>query len=155
MPKVVSKNAALLNHPVQEVYRTITDFASYNKWYPKPFKIEVLDLDPHAVGTTLKIQNGPLVHWLAKVIKFEPNSLIAIDYIDGAWLGKTVWRFEEQEERKTKLSLEINLDINKGWLRFLSNFVDFSSRHSRQMHQVFVSLEHYLSSEKHKTLTGT
>lgn len=148
MPKVVSKNAALLNHPVQEVYRTITDFASYNKWYPKPFKIEVLDLDPHAVGTTLKIQNGSLVSWLAKVTKFEPNSLIAIDYIDGAWLGKTVWRFEEQEERKTKLSLEINLDINKGWLRFLSNFVDFSSRHSKQMHQVFVSLQHFLISSR-------
>jgi len=157
MPKVVSKNAALLNHPVQEVYRTITDFASYDKWYPKPFKIEVLDLDPHAVGTTLKIQNGPLVRWLAKVTKFEPNSLIAIDYIDGAWLGKTVWRFEEQEDlpdsapqtgRKTKLSLEINLDINKGWLRFLSSFVDFSSRHSKQMHEVFVSLEHYLNSNR-------
>jgi ribosome-associated toxin RatA of RatAB toxin-antitoxin module len=144
MSKVISKNAALFNHPVDEIYRTVTDFVSYSKWYPKPFKIEVLDLDSHAVGTTLKIQNGPFVKWLAKVTKFEPNHLIAIDYIDGAWIGKTFWRFEEQDGGKTKLSLEINLEINKLWLRFISKFIDFSKRHSKQMHHVFISLEHYL-----------
>ena len=149
MPKVVSINSALLNHHVGEVYRTITDFISYEKWYPKPFKIEVIDLNSHAVGTTLKIQNGPLVSWLAKVTKFEPNKLIAIDYIEGAWLGKTFWRFEDNGN-KTKLIFEIDLQINKAWLRFLSHFVNFSTRHSKQMHQVFISLEHYLNKSSNR-----
>jgi ribosome-associated toxin RatA of RatAB toxin-antitoxin module len=145
VPKLISKNAALLNHSVEEVYRTITDFASYSKWYPKPFKIEILDFNSRVVGTTIKIYNGKLVNWIAKVTKFEPNKLMAIDYTDGAWLGKTFWRFEEQNT-KTKLSLEIDLEINKSWLRFLSKFINFSSRHTKQMHEVFVSLEHYLNS---------
>ena len=147
MSKIIIKNSALFPHPVDEVYRTITDFTSYPQWYPKPFKIEVLELDSRIIGTTLRIQNGPFVKWRAKVTEFEPNRLIAIDYIDGAWLGKTFWRFEDQDG-KTKLSFEINLEINKPWLRFLSNFVDFSERHTKQMHSVFISLELYLKSEK-------
>ena len=145
MSKVVSKNAALFNHPVDEIYRTVTDFTNYSRWYPKPFKIEIRNIDSHIIGTTLSIKNGPFVKWLAKVTKFEPNQLIAIDYIDGAWIGNTYWRFEDQNG-KTKLSLEIDLEINKTWLRLLSKFVDFSNRHTKQMHEVFVSLEHYLKS---------
>ena len=125
----------------------MTDFASYSKWYPKPTKIEVLDLDSHAVGTTLKIQNGSFVKWYAKVTKFEPNKLIARDYIDGAWVGKTQWKFESMEG-KTNLTLLINLDINKGWLRFLSKFFNYSKTHSKQMQHVFSSLERYLGTKK-------
>ena len=145
MPKVIAKDSKIINYPVDLVYRTVTDFASYPRWYPKPTRIEVLDLDSHAVGTTLKIYNGRFVKWYAKVTKFEPNKLIAIDYIDGAWKGKTIWKFEEKNG-KTKLSLEINLEINKGWLRFLSKFSNFSKTHSKQMQDVFFALERYIGS---------
>jgi len=147
MSKVIAKDSKIINFHVELVYRTMTDFASYSKWYPKPTKIEVLDLDTHAVGTTLKIQNGNFVKWYAKVTKFEPNKLIAIDYLDGAWVGKTLWKFEPMEG-KTKISLMINLEINRGWLRFLSKFTDFSKTHSKQMQAVLNALERYISSQK-------
>jgi ribosome-associated toxin RatA of RatAB toxin-antitoxin module len=145
MPKVTSKNIKLLNYPVPYVYRTLTDFASYPKWYPKPFKFDVLHLDSHAVGTTVAIENGRLVKWVAKITSFKPDELIGIDYIEGAWLGKTYWRFEDRGG-KTRLTLEIDLEINKPWLRFLSGFMNFSKLHSRQMNRVFTALEQYLGS---------
>jgi len=145
MPQVTARNIKLLNYPVSYVYRTLTDFASYIKWYPKPFKFEVLHLDSHAIGTTVAIENGKLVKWVAKITAFEPDKLLGIDYIEGAWLGKTYWRFDEMNG-KTKLTLEIDLEINKSWLRFLSRFMNFSKLHSRQMQQVFNALEHYMGS---------
>ncbi len=145
MAKVTARNIKFLNYPVSYVYRTLTDFASYPKWYPKPFKFDVLHLDSHAVGTTVAIENGRLVKWVAKITAFKPDELIGIDYIEGAWLGKTYWRFEDRSG-KTKLTLEIDLEINKPWLRFLSSFMNFSKLHSRQMNHVFTALERYLGS---------
>lgn len=147
MSKVIAKDSKIINYPVDIVYRAMTDFVSYGKWYPKPMKIEIDELDAHAVGTTLHIQNGALVKWKAKVTKFEPNKLIAIDYIDGAWLGKTFWKFENIDG-KARLTLEINIEVNKAWLRFLSKFVDLGKAHSKQMKQVFTSLEKYIDSDK-------
>ena len=147
MSKVIARDIKMLNFPVALVYRTLTDFASYPKWYPKPFKFNVLHLDSHAVGTTLAIENGRLVKWTAKITSFEPDKLIGIDYIEGAWLGKTYWRFEDREG-KTRLTLEIHLEINKPWLRFLSRFMNFSKLHSKQMHHVFNALEKYLSTNQ-------
>ena len=144
MSEVKAKDIKFLNYPVSEVYRAVTDFSAYPKWYPKPFKFEVLHLDTHAVGTTVAIENGRLVKWVAKVTGFEPDELLGIDYIDGAWLGKTYWRFSDADGR-TKLTLEIDLEINKAWLRLLSRFMNFSKLHSKQMRQVFTALEHYLS----------
>jgi ribosome-associated toxin RatA of RatAB toxin-antitoxin module len=143
MSKVTAKDIKFLNYPVGYVYRTLTDFASYQKWYPKPFKFEVLHLDSNAVGTTISIENGRLVKWVAKITEFEPDSLLGIDYIEGAWLGKTYWRFEDRSG-KTKLTLEIDLEINKPWLRLLAKFMNFSKLHSKQMNRVFNALERYL-----------
>jgi ribosome-associated toxin RatA of RatAB toxin-antitoxin module len=145
MSKVTAKDIKFLNYPVSYVYRTLTDFASYQKWYPKPFKFDVLHLDSHAVGTTVAIENGRHVKWIAKITEFEPDKLIGIDYIEGAWLGKTYWRFEDRNG-KTKLTLEIDLEINKPWLRLLAKFVNFSKLHSKQMNQVFTALERYMGS---------
>jgi ribosome-associated toxin RatA of RatAB toxin-antitoxin module len=145
MSRVIARDIKILNFPVDRVYRAFTDFASYPKWYPKPFKFDVLHLDSHAVGTTIAIENGRLVKWIAKITAFEPDKLIGIDYVNGAWLGKTQWKFEDKEG-KTKLTLEINLEINKPWLRFLSRFMNFRKLHSKQMHQVFDAMERYLAS---------
>lgn len=145
MSKVTAKDIKVLNYPVEYVYRTLTDFASYPKWYPKPFKFEVLHLDSHATGTTVAIENGKLVKWIAKITEFEPDNLLGIDYIEGAWLGKTYWRLEDLSG-KTKLTLEIDLEINKPWLRALAKIMNFSKLHSKQMKQVFNALESYLGS---------
>lgn len=145
MSKVTAKDIKFLNYPVGYVYRTLTDFASYQKWYPKPFKFDVLHLDSNAVGTTISIENGRHVKWIAKITEFEPDNLLGIDYIEGAWLGKTYWRFEDRNG-KTKLTLEIDLEINKPWLRLLAKFMNFSKLHSKQMNQVFTALEGYMGS---------
>ncbi|RPI15741.1 MAG: hypothetical protein EHM58_13440 [Ignavibacteriae bacterium] len=144
---ITAKDSKIINYPLEDVYRTLTDFHSYPRWYPKPFKIDILHLDSHATGTTISIENGKLVKWTAKISDFKPNKLIAIDYIDGAWLGKTFWRFEG-ENGKTKVTLEIDLEINSPWLRSLSKIMNFSKVHSKQMQQVFNALELYMGKKK-------
>lgn len=140
---VTAKDSKVIHYPIEDVYRTLTDFHSYSSWYPRPFKIEVLHLNANAVGTTLSIENGKLVKWTAKISGFKPNNLIAIDYIEGAWLGKTFWRFES-ENGSTRVTLEIDIEINSPWLRHLSKIMNFSKVHSKQMQQVFNALELYM-----------
>ena len=104
MGELKSIDTRLLDFPVDYVYRTVTDFASYSKWWPHEIKFDIEHLNPAVVGTTINVQNGSLVRWKSKITSFKVNKLLAIDYVDGAWLGKTQYRFEEKNGM-TELSL--------------------------------------------------
>lgn len=143
MGELKAKDTRLLKYPVDYVYKTLTDFASYSKWWPHAIKFEIEHLNPAIVGTTINIQNGPFVKWKSKITAFKTNKLLAIDYTDGAWVGKTHYRFEEKDEG-TELSLEIDLDVNRLWLKALSLPMNFAAIHSRQVKHIFNNLENYL-----------
>lgn len=143
MGELKSIDTKLFDFPIDYVYRTVTDFASYSKWWPHEIKFDIEHLNPAVVGTTINIQNGPFVKWKSKITSFKVNKLLAIDYVEGAWTGKTQYRFEEKDGM-TQLTLEIDLDVNRIWLKFISLFLNFSHVHSRQIHRVFNNLEKYL-----------
>lgn len=143
MRKVISKDSVILNFPADYVYRTLTDFASYSQWWPQAIKFRIEHLNPGVTGTTIDVQNGSFVKWKSKISAFKTNRLLAIDYTDGAWTGKTYWRFENKDG-KTELTLEIDLEINRAWLKFASYFLNFSRYHSKQIKHVFGNLGRYL-----------
>ena len=142
MRKVISKDSVLLDFPADYVYRTLTDFASYSQWWPHAIKFRIEHLNPGVTGTTLEVQNG-LVKWKSKISAFKTNRLLSIDYTDGAWVGKTNWRFENKDG-KTELTFDIDLEINRAWLKFVSYFLNFSHIHSKQVKHVFGNLAKYL-----------
>lgn len=146
MTKVKSTDSCLLKFPVDYVYRTITDFASYSKWWPREIKFDIEHLNPNITGTTINVQNG-IVKWKSKITGFKNNKLLAIDYIDGAWLGKTYWRVEDKAG-DTELTMEIDLEINRLWLKPISAVINFSSVHSKQIHRIFRNLEKYLAANE-------
>jgi catechol 2,3-dioxygenase-like lactoylglutathione lyase family enzyme/uncharacterized membrane protein len=143
MAKIISKDSIVLDFPADYVYRTLTDFVSYSKWWPHAIKFQLEHLNPGITGTTLRVQNGPFVKWKSEIKEFRTNRLLGIDYTEGAWTGKTYWRFDSRDGR-TELTLEINLDINRAWLKFLAIFLNFSGIHSKQIRKVFGNLEKYL-----------
>jgi catechol 2,3-dioxygenase-like lactoylglutathione lyase family enzyme len=151
MGELKAKDMRLLKFPVDYVYRTLTDFTSYSKWWPHAIKFDIEHLNPSIVGTTINIQNGPFVKWKSRISAFKTNKLLAIDYIEGAWLGKTYYRFEEKDEG-TELSLEIDLDVNKMWLKVLSLPMNFAAIHSRQVKHIFNNLEKYLHASEEEFL---
>jgi catechol 2,3-dioxygenase-like lactoylglutathione lyase family enzyme len=146
MAKVKSIDTCLLKFPVDYVYRTITDFASYAKWWPREIKFDIEHLNPNITGTTINVQNG-IVKWKSKITGFKNNKLLAIDYIEGAWLGKTCWRVEDKAG-DTELTMEIDLEINRLWLKPISAVINFSAVHSKQIHRIFRNLEKYLTANE-------
>jgi len=144
MGSLTSKDSHFFDFPVDYVYRTLTDFASYSKWWPHEIKFDIEHLNPEVVGTTINVQNGPFVKWKSRISAFKTNKLLAVDYVDGAWIGKTRYRFEEKDGQ-TELSLELDLDINRAWLKFISIFLNFSKIHSKQIRHVFNNLDKYLA----------
>ena len=151
MGELKAKDTRLLKFPIDYVYRTLTDFASYSKWWPHAIKFDIEHLNPAIIGTTINIQNGPFVKWKSKISGFKTNKLLAIDYVEGAWLGKTYYRFEEKDEG-TELSLEIDLDVNNVWLKVLSLPMNFAAIHSRQVKHIFNNLEKYLQENGNEML---
>ncbi len=146
MAKVKSVDSCLLSFPVDYVYRTLTDFSSYSKWWPHEIKFELEHLNPNITGTTINVQNG-FVKWKSKITGFRNNKLLAIDYISGAWLGKTYWRVEDKGG-DTWLTMEIDLEINNVWLKPVSLVLNFQKYHSRQIHRIFKNLEKYLAANE-------
>jgi catechol 2,3-dioxygenase-like lactoylglutathione lyase family enzyme len=146
MAKVKSIDKCLLYFPVDYVYRTLTDFSSYSKWWPSEIKFELEHLNPSITGTTINVQNG-FVKWKSKITGFRNNKLLAIDYIEGAWLGKTYWRVEDKGG-DTELTMEIDLEINSSWLKPVSAVINFQKYHSRQIHRIFKNLEKYLAANE-------
>lgn len=146
MAKIKSFDRCLLHFPIDYVYRTITDFASYSKWWPREIKFELEHLNPNITGTTINVQNG-MVKWKSKITGFRNNRLLAIDYIEGAWLGKTMWRVEDRAG-DTVLTMEIDLEINTAWLKPISYIFNFQKIHSKQIHRIFGNLEKYLAANE-------
>lgn len=146
MAKVKALDKCLLLFPVDYVYRTLTDFSSYSKWWPHEIKFEIEHLNPSITGTTINVQNG-FVKWQSKITGFKNNKLLAIDYISGAWLGKTYWRVEDKGG-DTELTMEIDLTINSAWLKPVSAVINFQKYHSRQIHRIFGNLEKYLAANE-------
>ncbi len=142
-----------LKFPVDYVYRVLADIAAYHKWWPREISFELQYLDPGIIGTVIDVHNGMFVRWKAKVSAFRTNRLLAIDYIEGDWIGNTYWRFEDSGGI-TKLSLEIDLDINRSWLKIISAFFNFSKFHSKQIKRVFANLEKYLAENENTYLKG-
>ena len=67
MTNLSAKDSILLYYPAEKIYRVLTDFATYPAWYPKGIKFSIGYLDKKVIGTTLSIQNSPLVKWEAKI----------------------------------------------------------------------------------------
>lgn len=143
MGELKAKDSVLLNYPVDYVYRTVTDIASYSKWWPHEVKSELEYLDPAIIGTRINVQNGPFVKWKSVVSGFKTNKLLAIDYVDGAWTGKTAWRFEESGGG-TMLTMEIDINCNRLWLKAVSKVVNLSRMHTRQITRIFANLGKHL-----------
>lgn len=144
MGELKAKDSVILNYPVDYVYRTVTDIASYSKWWPHEVKSELEYLDPAIIGTRINVQNGPLVKWKSVVSGFKTNRLLAIDYVEGAWIGKTAWRFEELPSG-TKLTMEIDISCNRLWLKAVSKLMNLSRMHSKQITGIFSNLGKYLA----------
>ncbi len=144
MGELKAKDSVLLNYPVDYVYRTVTDIASYSKWWPHEVKSELEYLDPAIIGTRINVQNGPFVKWKSVVSGFKTNRLLAIDYVDGAWIGKTAWRFEESAGG-TRLTMEIDISCNRLWLKAISKVINLSKMHSKQVARIFANLGKHLA----------
>lgn len=143
MGELKATDSVILNYPVDYIYRTVTDIASYSKWWPHEVKSELEYLDPAIIGTRINVQNGPFVKWQSVVTGFKTNRLLAIDYVEGAWIGKTAWRFEETSAG-TKLTMEIDIMCNRLWLKAVSRVINLGKMHSKQVKKIFRNLESYL-----------
>lgn len=153
MGELKARDSRIFNYRVDYVYRVLTDIASYHRWWPREISFELQYLDPGIIGTIVDVHNGMFVRWKSVVSGFKPNKLLAIDYVEGSWVGQTYWRFEDKGG-KTELTLEIDLDVNRAWLSFVSNFISFSRFHSRQMQKVFGNLDKYLRENESLYFSG-
>ncbi len=141
MRTISSLDQKILNFKIEQVFDVISDFSTYNEWFPKSVKLELLNSQTEKIGSLIKISIG-IVSFQCELMKINNNKEIIVHY-SGAYEGNGIWYFLETG-KGTKLMYEIDLEIKNPIVRFLSLFINVAGIHSKMMSNLFQGLEKYL-----------
>jgi hypothetical protein len=134
MSHIKVSDSVVLSHPAGIVHFVLQDFRAYGEWWPKPFRFTMLEND-----RAIRIQNGPLVSWIATVTEVKLEELIRFRY-EGAWIGEACWTISATPTGSA-VEYRVDLEPRPLWLRILQKVVNLGKRHSHQMQNVFRALE--------------
>jgi uncharacterized protein YndB with AHSA1/START domain len=97
--------------PVEEVWRFISDWNNFDKWFVLQAGEEIKKTSdgPIALGSTIQLKGrflGQNMVVETRVSEFEPNRKIGIEYLSGSFRGskKTYTMEPDGEGQKTKLT---------------------------------------------------
>ncbi|MCX8056740.1 MAG: SRPBCC family protein [Ignavibacteria bacterium] len=141
MRELSSLDQKILNLPIEKIFPVVSDFKTYNEWFPKNPELKILKTTSDYVGSIVEVKIG-LVSFRIELMRINPNKEIIVQY-SGAYEGRGIWYFFETING-TKLMYEIELEIKNPLVRFLSLFVNLNSIHSKMMTKIFQGLEEYL-----------
>ena len=125
--------SAIINRPVEDVWRFITDFPNSSKWLSYQGGLKQTSEGPLGVGTTLQISARFLrrhVEYNVRVMDFEPNRKFAAEFTNGIGkrFGATVSNIlEPVENGKTRLT-QVNEAELKGLWKLLQPLLVRSGR---------------------------
>jgi len=148
--KIIATDWILIDSPPEKIWKLISDFNSYNYWWPNFVNLKIIQTKPEITGSILKaspFHNGK--YFLVKATGFTEYKEITLEYFQGVYSGKGKWILEKQNG-KTKLTYTVNLRIEDPFIKLFAFIVPVSKIHSFIFRKIFKNLENYL---KQKTET--
>jgi uncharacterized protein YndB with AHSA1/START domain len=112
----VEGKAALIDRPVEDVWRFMLDISNMPKWEDSGAEWRQTSEGPIDVGTTFQSS----IHLLGRnvlvklrVAVFEPNRRFAVETLDGFWRGSKIsYSLEPVEGGKTRLSRMTEVELH-------------------------------------------
>lgn len=131
--------------PPAAVYRVLTDFEQYRKWWPPAVRVRALSVVPEVVGSDLELhpRGGPAFR--CRVEQAIPDSLLSLRYHEGPYAGLGVWSLEPVTGG-TRVRYSVDLTSEHRLLRFFAKFTNLGRSHSRLMRPVLAGLRRAVAS---------
>lgn len=113
--------SVVVDRPVEEVWRFMSDFSNTPKWSPDIVEIEQTSPAPLGVGSTLLIRH-PKQSLKGRVTEYEPNQSFVFEVASGPARGTKVGYRVERIEPNTRLTYTFDFKL-EGFYRLAGLFV--------------------------------
>jgi len=107
--------SAIIERPVEEVWKFISDWSNAPKWMPGALEVKQTSAGPLGVGTTLQSRwsSRLMAHTASRVSEYEPGRKYTLWDTSPQWMrGSTQSLGLENVEGKTKLNSVFEMKIN-------------------------------------------
>eukprot|EP01114_Cavostelium_apophysatum_P017503 TRINITY_DN5217_c0_g1_i1.p1 TRINITY_DN5217_c0_g1~~TRINITY_DN5217_c0_g1_i1.p1 ORF type:complete len:247 (-),score=19.92 TRINITY_DN5217_c0_g1_i1:47-787(-) len=165
---VVTFSTVHLPYPPETVWEVLTDFESYEYWWPEQFQIEVVNSNSHhpLIGTEILFVESRMRSWKARVVSIVENYEsgkfhLNIQLFDGVWKGETEWIVvsdrkqtesgNDESTNETKLIYHCELQLDSRLLRFLYTPKSLKRDMELTTKIAFMRLHNYLAMRSHKS----
>ena len=143
MRKVQAEDETIIACPSDRIWRAITDFSSYQKWWPASVKIVVHRVTPELVGSQVEIKPYGGRAFLCEVESIRDGVELRLQY-SGVYRGIGVWTIAESGS-SSRVVYRIDLEVADPFMKLLSYVVSIPRLHSKLMREVFEGLEGYVN----------
>lgn len=123
------EGSAVIDRPVEDVWRFMTDLANTPKWDPGVLEVKQTSSGPIGVGTTLQSRHTKERIMNERVIEYEPNRGFALEFTSGPFKGSSGSYSMETVAGKTKLTRILDVKFN-GFYKLLGPFAARGARRS-------------------------
>ena len=142
MRRIQAEDAAVIASSPDRIWRAITDFSSYAKWWPSSVRIAVRRNTPGLVGSQVQLRPFGGRAFICEVESIRDGAELRLRY-SGVYRGTGVWRIAA-EGGNCRVTYRVDLEIVDPLMKLLSFAVPIPRLHSRLMRDVFAGLDGYL-----------
>jgi ribosome-associated toxin RatA of RatAB toxin-antitoxin module len=148
MKRIHAVNAKVLPYPVQQIWRVITDFDGYSKWWPSSIRTKVIWVSETLIGSRIEVRPYGGRGFICEVVGVTEHSELRMKY-SGIYRGIGGWTLSDVNEH-CRVTYKIMLEIDDLWIRLLSYILPVTKIHARLMTKVLSGLERYLAKDYEK-----
>jgi ribosome-associated toxin RatA of RatAB toxin-antitoxin module len=146
MRRIQAEDAAVITGAPNRIWRAITDFSSYPKWWPSSVKIVVRRNTPELVGSQVQLRPFGGRAFLCEVESIQEGSELRQQY-SGVYRGPGVWTIAAGDGN-CRVTYRVDLEIIDPLMKLLSYIIPIPRLHSNLMREVFAGLAGYLEQNK-------
>jgi len=139
---------ALIHANPEAVYTAIIDiYDGKTSWWLPDFSSKLCEGDTSGnAGALYKVTIHALcpITFMTKTVETKKNEMLIVDYVDGAFIGQGVWKFENVDGN-TKISLRWRTNPGSLFIRMVAPFYPVAKNHSSVMQAGFRKLDQFLN----------
>jgi len=146
MRRIHAEDSAVIASPPNLIWRAITDFSLYPKWWPSSVRIVVRRHSPELVDSQVQLRPFGGRAFVCEVESIRDGAELRLQY-SGVYRGTGVWTIAAGEEN-CRVTYRVDLEIVDPLMKLLSYIIPIPRLHSSLMREVFAGLAGYLTQNK-------
>jgi len=139
---------AIINAKPDIVYKALLSGAALQRVNAKTELLEGSAAEQLGALTEITLPSGFPIKFTVKTVEVKKNELWRTQYVEGAFRGEGVWKFEAVDGN-TKISFHWCASPSTLLLRILALLVNIPKQHSALMKKLFASLNEYVKEQEH------